>query len=206
MEFFLSAAIAPYSGILVVLGALLLLELVLVASVGAGISEASAHVLHLDSMPNSPLLDWLFIKETPFLMTLSAFLGGIAATGMAVQGVTLSFFGTALPTSIVTALGCMNGVIAVRGLGLALKKLNINHTTAISSEEFIGQTARLLSETACKGRPGEAMFTDRFGQKHFVMVEPMEQGVVFVKEQLVVLEDNKGSAFYPARPAQPRLD
>lgn len=56
-----------------------------------------------------------------------------------------------------------------------------DETTALAEDEFIGNMAIVTGHCAVAGTPCEGKFTDKFGQTHYLLLEP-EPGKEFKRE------------------------
>lgn len=200
MEFFMRAEVVVFSGVLLVVVLFGLAEMTATALAGTGVSNLLDALLDTDALPDSTLTNWLFVRDVPLMVSMTAALGGFALTGLAVQGLALSTTGQVLPTLAANALAGGGAFAGMRLLGLAFLHLKVNHTTALQPSEFIGRTAVLLSPTASRGNPGEAKFTDQHGQTHYVMVQPRAAETVMTQGARVVLVEQVG-AFYAVEAA-----
>lgn len=199
MDFFLSPAVAVFSGVLVCVAILCLLEFAATLVAGVGITHLLDALIDTDSLPDSTLTNWLLIKDVPLLMALTALLSGFGITGLAVQGFAASLFGAPLPLLAAVPLALGGAAGGLRMLAGAFKKFKVVHTTALAASEFIGQSAMLLSPTANASFLGEAKFIDRHGQTHYVMVKPADDGVVFKQGEAVELIEPTGGGYLARR-------
>jgi hypothetical protein len=75
----------------------------------------------------------------------------------------------------------------------------------VSEASFIGMAAEIVTGEAVKGQPAEARLVDRFGQAHYVRVEPNSADERFVRGMRVAIVARKSESLYIAR-ALPRHD
>ncbi|WP_334313545.1 OB-fold-containig protein [Psychrosphaera algicola] len=71
-------------------------------------------------------------------------------------------------------------------------------SSAVSKESFAGLLANITVGTAKLGQPAEAMIRDEFNQKHYVLVEPIEEDE-FSQGENVVLVVKEGSRWLVTR-------
>jgi len=192
MEFLLSPHVAMFSGVLAAIAALCLVEFVLTLLIGSGVSHAFDTMVDTHALPHTPVLDWLFVKEMPMSVAITTLLLGFGISGVAVQGLALSLFGSGLPLLIATPLALCGAILSLRGLASSFTKLKVVHSTAIDAHEFIGQVAVLLSPQATKSLSGEAKFTDRYGTTHYVMVRAKNDESFKEGDSVELLESNSG--------------
>jgi len=192
MEFFLSPNVAVFSGVLVAVAALCVLELVSTMLAGGGVSHLLDTLVDTNSLPDSTLTNWLLIKDVPLMVALTTLLTGFGATGMAVQATALTLLGSTAPPLISMPLAVGGAVLLLRALSSTFKKLKVVNSTALAAYEFIGQRVALLSPTASKAMMGEAKFTDRHGLTHYVMVRPADEETFAADDVLELLEPTGG--------------
>jgi pyrroline-5-carboxylate reductase len=77
---------------------------------------------------------------------------------------------------------------------LVSKIIPKDETTAIYSEDLIGQPAKIILGIAQANSPAQAKVKDQFGQTHYVLVEP-EQDESFQQGQIVILTQKPNSVF-----------
>lgn len=172
MEFFLSPNVALFSGVLAAVAAFCVLELVLMMLAGAGVSHMVDTLVDMDTLPDSAILDWLCVKEIPLSVVVTVWLLGFGTTGLAVHAVAMNVLEVGAPNLLVIPTALCGAVVLLRALSRSLTKYKVLHSTALHAHEFIGQRVVLVSPQATQSLMGEAKFTDRHGQTHYVMVRP----------------------------------
>jgi len=192
MEFFLSPDVAVFSGVLVAMLGFCVFELLASMLVGAGVSPLVDSIVDTSALPDSPVLNWLFIREMPLSSAITLLLLGFGATGVAVQGVGQLASGTSVPLVVALLLAIAGAVVLLRMIAKSFKQWKVVHTTALEPHEFIGQEVELLSPCATKQLFGEAKFTDRHGQTHYVMICPSDDGAFALGETVKLLEPTAG--------------
>lgn len=195
MEFFLRAEVVVFTGVLVVVALVAVLEVGATAMAGVGFSHLVEALVDTDSLPDSTFTNWLLIKDVPLMIALMTASSGFGITGLALQGLSLQVLGAAQPAWAAYTGAVAGAMGAMRLLNGAFKRLKVVHTTAVHPDEFIGRVAVVLSEGATRERPGEAKFTDQHGQTHYLMVRPIDQTSEFKQGDSVVLRAAHG-AFY----------
>lgn len=195
MDFFLSPALAVFSGVLVALAAFCVFELLATLTAGVGLSHLLHTLCDSHALPESSLTNWLLIKDVPLMVAVTALLAGFGLTGVCVQlGVNL-LFGAPLPLAVAACIAIVGAIATVRAQTALFKKLKVVHTTALHAHEFLGQHVTVLSATATDNLLGEAKFTDHHGQTHYLMVRP-PGGETFSQGQVVeLLEPTNGGYF-----------
>ncbi|MBU2882962.1 YqiJ family protein [Psychrosphaera sp. B3R10] len=145
------------------------------------------------------ILGWLGLKKLPLLIWLVSFL-----TVFAIVGYCLSYFVFfVLDVSIAKLLA--GGITLVISLFLNSKVctklaeiMPKEESSAVSKESFAGLLANITVGTAKLGQPAEAMIRDEFNQKHYVLVEPIEEDE-FSQGENVVLVVKEGSRWLVTR-------
>ena len=212
-EFLFAGDVLPFTIALGIMFAIALLEGVGML-IGAGISEAVESILpDIDFDINTPdasgtglftkLLGWMYYGRVPVLVILVCFLTAFGLTGMTIQALAHGALGFYLPSLVAVAAALFASLPFTRGFtALMARILPRDETSAISAEDFIGKNAVITLGTAKRGQPAEAKFTDRFGQTHYVMVEPDEAGVEFTARDRLILSEKTGIGYYAIKDEQ----
>jgi hypothetical protein len=148
----------------------------------------------------SKLLSWLRIGEVPAIMLLVIFLTAFGLIGLGLQSFALRTLGSLLPGSFASIPAVLLGFPIVRLFGGLLGKLMPkDETEAVAETSFIGRIAVITLGNASPGNPAEAKLRDKFGQTHYVMVEPDESDERFENGTQVVLVNQQGAIFKAIR-------
>jgi len=148
----------------------------------------------------SKLLGWLRIGEVPAIMLLVIFLTAFGLIGLGLQSVALRTLGSLLPGSFAAIPAVLLGFPIVRLFGGILGKfMPKDETEAVAETSFIGRIAVITLGNASPGNPAEAKLRDKFGQTHYVMVEPDESDERFENGTQVVLVSQQGAIFKAVR-------
>ena len=129
------------------------------------------------------------------MIWLTVFLGVYGALGLIVQNTLHALTGFYLPVwlaSVGEVLLCLP-LVRVVAAGV-YKIMPKDETTAINHEDLIGRVAQIVLGNAKVGAAAEAKVVDRFGQIHYVMVEP-DTDEVLVQGSMVLLVSQDGSGF-----------
>jgi len=122
------------------------------------------------------LASWLCLKKLPFLVWLIMFLTLFSITGLGLNYTGSVFMGSPVANWLSLFLAFIVATYLSHHLGGALAKIvPKEETSAISQQSFAGRLAQITIGTARKGTPAEAVFKDEFEQKHYVMVEPIDE-------------------------------
>ncbi len=188
----------------VALGAMLLvslLQLVGFADFGSDADigfDADADV-NVDGTTNlmGGITTLLGIGRVPFLVWLIVFLFLFAAIGFGIQALAESFTGTPLYAWLAAALslGATLPVTAtlVRPLAHVLPQ---DETSAVRLDSLVGRRATIVTGRAAADYPARAKVRDRFGQTHYVMVEPHEKSGEIHEGEQVLLVRREGQTFF----------
>ncbi|WP_321530729.1 YqiJ family protein [uncultured Desulfuromonas sp.] len=142
----------------------------------------------------SRLLGWLRFGEVPALMLLVIFLTAFGLIGLAGQMIVHKSFGAFLPASLASVLSMTASLPLVRVLGGGLAKiLPKDETSAVSDQSFIGRVAVITLGTARQGAAAEGKLVDKYGQTHYLMIEPDVVDDAFPQgEQVLVVSKREG--------------
>lgn len=118
---------------------------------------------------------WLGLRKLPFLVWLILFFTAFAFTGFGANYLSINFASIFLPGFVSVPVAFFAALFLSHKFGGVLAKwIPKEETSAISTNTFAGRLAQITIGTAKKGMPAEAVFKDEFEQKHYVMVEPMD--------------------------------
>lgn len=148
----------------------------------------------------SKLLSWLRIGEVPVIMLLVIFLTAFGLIGLGLQSFAQRTLGSLLPGSFASIPAVLLGFPIVRLCGGILGKfMPKDETEAVAETSFIGRIAVITLGNASPGNPAEAKLRDKFGQTHYVMVEPDVSDERFENGTQVVLVRQQGATFKAIR-------
>jgi hypothetical protein len=154
-------------------------------------------------------LCWLHVGRIPLLVLLVLFLCGFALAGICLQWATHRLFGITVPVALAVPIAVVAAIFFVRSGGkLVAHFVPAIETTALTEESFVGHMVRIVTGEASRGKPAEARFTDRFGQAHYVRVEPEHAAQTFPRGMQVQLVARVSASVYlgRARPDVASLD
>ena len=179
----------PFVIAAIVLAAIVAIEVVsLVFGANAsGLIDSMLPDAMLDSL-ESGWLGWLHLGKVPILILLVLFLGTFSLAGFLLQRLALATIGFSLPAGLAVLPALVVAVSGVRIGGRALGKwVPRLETSAVSSASLIGRVATISNGTARRGMAAEAKVLDEHGNPLFVLIEPDDDGVTFIKGQRVLL-------------------
>lgn len=146
------------------------------------------------------LLGWLHVGRVPVLVLFIIFLTAFGLCGLALQWFAVRSLGFLLPPFVATVPAFLAALPAVRVCGGILARvIPKDETSAVSEESFVGLIATLTLGTARRCEPAQAKLRDKFGQTHYVMVEPDGQDDEFASGTQVLLVRRNGSVFQAIR-------
>ncbi len=214
-EFLFSSANIPFIISLGVMVAFTIIE-ILSTSIGIGISEmvdsmlpefdadidididADGDLTGVDGSANSlaNLLSWFRIGEVPVVMLLIIFLTSFGISGLTIQYVMISVTGYTLPAGIAAIPAFLSAIPAIRGLGGLLGKyMPKDETYVVSEDSFIGMFVLITLGESHAGHPAQAKLKDKFGQTHYLMVEPDNPSDRFGTGEKALVVSKSGSLY-----------
>lgn len=149
--------------------------------------------------PDSPagLLGWLGVRGVPFLIWFVSFLTMFGLFGLLLQAGLSSVIGKALPAFVASALVFVPALAVTRiisnWVALLMPK---TETTALRSRHLGGYSGTITQGRASRGKPAEVKIKDRFGNTHYLRVEPLEDDAVFEQGQDVTVIRKRGDQFF----------
>lgn len=152
-----------------------------------------------DTSVGSPsgLLGWLGVSEVPFLIWLVCFLTMFGLSGLILQSVVTGVLGAVLPALIATSVALMPAATLTRFLTGWVAALMPKTETSAMRKRFLGGHRGVISQgTAMRGKPAEAKIRDRFGNTHYLRVEPLYEDGVFPQGSDVTLIRKRGDQFF----------
>lgn len=185
----------PFAVSLAVLVLLALLQFVGLADMLGAHADADIDS-NGDIAVDAGLLSLIGLGRVPFMMWLMLLLGVFGAIGLAGQELLAILTGSpwspwiAAPAAGVAALPVTGGIC--RRLGRIIPE---DETTAIEIASLVGREAEIVIGTASPGNPARGRVIDRFGQTHYVMVEPDNADQRFVEGERVLLVRHEGDLF-----------
>lgn len=141
-------------------------------------------------------LDWLGVGRVPILVVVVALLTTFGVIGLVGQQLIDALFGAPLtawiaaPAALIAALP-LTGFVA-SGLARILPQ---DETTAYPVDGLTGLIGVIMVGEARAGSPARASVRDPHGQRHNVLVEPVDPDGVFREGEEVVLVRRYGDVF-----------
>ncbi|EAN6706078.1 YqiJ family protein [Salmonella enterica] len=121
------------------------------------------------------------------LVVLCLLAGYFGLFGILIQHGGIMLWQAPLSNLLLVPLSIVLSVFAVHYSGKILAPwLPRDESSALREEEFIGGMAIITGHAAVAGTPCEGKFTDKFGQIHYLLLEP-EKGKEFKKGDKVLI-------------------
>ncbi|TDP01215.1 YqiJ family protein [Marinomonas balearica] len=138
-------------------------------------------------------LGWMCLGRLPVLIWLILLITSFSLSGLTANYVFWAMLGVTLPFMISLPIAFVACIFITRIAGNALIKiLPNNESSAVATDSFTGGVAIITIGTARQGSPAEASFTDKYKQKHYVMVEPLAEETFSQGQQVVLIEKDAG--------------
>lgn len=186
MELLLNPALAPFTGALCILAALVALEFVLLV-LGADLFHFVDDILpdlghhdvggvHADAHADTPsigkVLSFVGIGKLPVVMVLMCFLATFGLAGYFLQHGAEVLSGAFLPLgAAVPAVLAFSLVLTGRVATLLARILPSEETSAVSAESLIGLVATVVYGDASMTRPATGKVADAHGNIHHIQVK-----------------------------------
>lgn len=142
------------------------------------------------------LLSLLGLQRLPLLIWGLLLLTVFGLIGFAGQQVFVALTGHTLAAWLAGPLAAVAALPVTRALSRPLASvIPREETTAIMLDALIGQEAEIVIGRPTKGCPARARVLDHYGQTHYVMVEPDNEGQTFVEREKVILVRQETDGF-----------
>lgn len=193
VESFLLPENMPFS---VAIALMLLLGIVQVFGLGDAI-DGDAGIDTPGSLTiDAGLLSLMGLRRLPFLMWAMLLLTSFGLIGLAGQQAFAWLTGHTLSAWLAGPIAALAAVPVTGALARPLAAIMPrDETTAIDLVALIGREAEIVIGRAAKGSPARARVVDHFGQTHYVMVEPDNNGQTFGEGERILLVRQEGENF-----------
>lgn len=149
-----------------------------------------AHLDNYDSLSSGNIgqvLHFLNIGRIPSLVVLCLLAGYFGLFGILVQHGWTTLLQAPLSNLLLAPICFIASVLAVHYSGKIIAPwIPRDESTAIAEDDYIGCMAMVTGHSAMAGTPCEGKFTDKFGQIHYLLLEP-EEGHAFKKGDRVLI-------------------
>lgn len=141
-------------------------------------------------------LDWLHIGRLPLLVLLVIFLGGFSITGLTGQHLSIWVMGEPASSMVMNTLATLVSISLVHYCGkVIIHYFPSCESEALSETSFIGQIAVITGPASQNGVPTTCRFTDKFGQIHYLLVEPEAGKELKHNERVLIIDQLSDSLF-----------
>lgn len=149
-----------------------------------------------DGFPSlSKALGWLRFGQVPVLVTFVILLTCFGLVGLFLQAAVQSVFGALAPWWGASAVAFVASLPVVRwSVGVVSRIMPRDETEAVDGDSLVGGVALVTIGTAKPGCLAEAKLRDRFGNIHYVMVEPVSGRDIGFGEE-VLLTERRGHVY-----------
>lgn len=214
-EVFINAQSYPFTLALIVVAGLFLLEIVTLVLGGSFLSmEADAPDIDVDldadfdieldmdvdtdlAIAPSGLLGWIGIKDVPFMMWLVSFLTMFGLSGLVLQSVLQGFIGAPLPAALAALIALPAGLFGAKFIARIIATIMPKHESEAMRTRYLGGHHGTITQgTAKRGKPAEAKIQDRFGNFHYLRVEPLDDADVIPQGAAVHVIRRKDGMFF----------
>ncbi len=165
-------------GLVAALALLQVVALLLGGPIGIGDGDFDADIdmdgdLDLSGGGLAGALDWLGVGKLPLSILLTLWAAGFGLSGLAIQELALSATGARLPMLLpsLVALGLSFPILKISGLILR-PIIPRDETEAVTTQSLLGSEGEIVVGVARRGRPAQARVKDKWGNAHYVQVEP----------------------------------
>ncbi len=215
-EIFFNAQSYPFTLSLTLVAGLFLLEIIMLILGGSFLSmEADAPELDMDLDADFDIeldldvdtgLDTglaiapsgLFgLKEVPFMMWLVSFLTMFGLSGLVLQSALKATFGAPLPAVLAALIVLPAGLFGARFIARVIARIMPKHESEAMRTRYLGGHHGTITQgTAKRGKPAEAKIKDRFGNFHYLRVEPLDDADVIPQGAAVHVIRRKDGMFF----------
>jgi hypothetical protein len=165
----------------------------------AGVTDHGLHVDVPGGLDSKELpwtvqtVAWFHIGSVPLVFLTMLMLAGFGMTGFTIQSLTAG----RLHPLLASVPAFVVGVMAVRWIGgLAAKHVFKDDSSAVSEDSLIGHSATITLGATERGNPTQAKLIDKFGQTHYVLIEPLRDDDQFAAGATVILVKRDGPKYY----------
>ncbi|MFU0888980.1 OB-fold-containig protein [Kluyvera sichuanensis] len=160
-----------------------------------------AHLDNYDALSSGNIgqvLHFLNIGRIPLLVVLCLLAGFFGLFGILFQHGWVMLLGAPLSNLLLTPACFIISLFAVHYSGKIIAPwLPRDESSALAEDDYIGYMAIITGHSAIAGTPCEGKFTDKFGQTHYLLLEP-EEGYAFKKGDKVLILDRLSATRYLA--------
>jgi len=143
------------------------------------------------------LMGWLGLKNVPFLIWLVSFLTLFGLSGLIAKNAVQAVAGAFLPVWFAMPLAVLPAIFGARFMtGVVAAIMPKAESSAMRMRFLGGHTGTISQGIARRGKPAEAKIRDRYGNIHYLRVEPLEDTGEIPQGHDVRVIRRKDGAFY----------
>lgn len=145
----------------------------------------------------SGILTWIGARDVPFLIWLVSFLTMFGLFGLMIQSFALSILGVPLFTLLAVIIAIVPALAVTRVIANWVALIMPKTESSAMRTRFLGGHRGTITQgTARRGHPAEAKIKDRFGNMHYLRVEPLDDDGHFEQGSDVTLIRKRGDKFF----------
>ncbi|WP_299029249.1 YqiJ family protein [uncultured Sulfitobacter sp.] len=145
----------------------------------------------------SGILTWIGARDVPFLIWLISFLTMFGLFGLLIQSASTTILGTPLFTILAVVIAFVPALAVTRVIANWVALIMPKTETSAMRTRFLGGHRGTITQgTARRGSPAEAKIKDRYGNMHYLRVEPLDDDGLFPQGSDVTLIRKRGDKFF----------
>ena len=153
--------------------------------------------IDVNASTNFNVFDWLYFGKVPMAMLMVVFLTVFGITGFIIQTIYYSLFDSFINAWIISIPVFLLTIFTSHFVVMPIYKfMPKDETTALSQKDLIGYEAEITIGLSKVGSPAEAKLKDKFGQTHYIMVEPNKNDIEFKEKDKVTVVKHIKDRFY----------
>ncbi len=137
------------------------------------------------------------LKEVPFMMWLVSFLTMFGLSGLVLQSALKATIGAPLPAVLAALIALPAGLFGARFIARVIARIMPKHESEAMRTRYLGGHHGTITQGVAKrGKPAEAKIKDRFGNFHYLRVEPLDDADVIPEGADVHVIRRKDGMFF----------
>ncbi len=158
---------------------------------------AETDLPEITTVAPSGLAGWLGMRDVPFLIWLVSFLTLFGLSGLVLQEVVTALAGAPLPVWIAGMIALAPATFGARFIARVIAAIMPKTESSAMRMRFLGGHSGVITQgTARRGKPAEARIKDRFGNTHYLRVEPLDDTEAIPKGRDVRVIRKRNGMFY----------
>lgn len=148
-------------------------------------------------VPATGLTGWLGIRVVPILIWLISFLTIFGLSGLVLQSLSNTIFGAPSPAVLAAIVALVPALSGAKFISAIIARLIPKTESSAMKKRFLGGHHGVISQgVARRGKPAEAKIKDRFGNTHYLRVEPLDDADEIAQGRDVHLIRKRNGMFY----------